>query len=297
MNSKKAALLLALTIATLVVRAQEPGPAPQTEDPIPKEPGGFVFTLLPKSFASKPRIDMTVYSELTELGRTLPEASPENPAYYVAFNNGYQPMGSNPTGEHPPVADAIEALLKRVLAQRGFLASGAAGPPPTLALFYHWGSHSGVSLAESLAEPEMDRLRNQDVLQRAKLVGGPAYAEKLAREMSGDLIRADRTARENHLRYQIENDLYYVLVSAYEFTSLNQGQRRLVWRTTLTVNDQGVSMQETLPPLIASATAFFGRDTKESLALQRRINRGSVTLGPLIIIENDVPDPGAPESK
>lgn len=287
----KPALLFTFAVAALVIHAQEPGPAPQTEAPIVKESGGFAFTLLPKSFASKPRIDMTVYSELTELGRTLPEASPENPAYYVAFNNGYQPMGSNPTGEQPPIAGEIETLLQRVLAQRGFLASGDAGPPPTLALFYHWGSHSGVSLAESLAEPEMGKLRNRDVLQRAKLVGGPAYAEKLAQEMSGNLVRVNRSARENHLRYQLENDLYYVLVSAYELGSLTQGQRRLVWRTTLTVNDQGVSMQETLPPLIASATDFFGRDTKESLALQRRINRGSVTLGPLIILGEAAPEP------
>lgn len=290
-------VILTLALASVGLRAQEPGPPPQIEPPRVKEPGEIDFTLLPKSFASKPRIDMTVYSELTELGRTLPDASPENPAYYVSFNNGYQPMGHNPTAEHPPVAATIEALLQRVLAQRGFLAAGDTGPAPTVALFYHWGSHSGISLAESLEAPEMGKLRQQDIVQRAKLVGGPAYAEKLARELSGDLLRIDRSPRENHLRYQIENDLYYVVVSAYEYHSLTQGQRRLLWRTTLTVNDQGVSMQETLPPLIASATDFFGRDTKDTVALQRRINRGSVTLGPLIIIENDVPDAVTPDPK
>jgi hypothetical protein len=262
-----------------------------------KRSSGFNFQLAPKAFASNPRIEMTVFGERTEYGRALPEVSPENPAYYVAHSEGYRPMGSSPVKEHPPAQDKIDTLLQRVLEKRGFLPARDLAHPPTLALFYYWGSHSGLDIREVLEMPELMSLRQRDVLERARLVGGLANAEKTARQMAFGIPPTERKAREEHLRYQAEHNLYYVVVSAYDFTRLAQGERMLVWRTTLTVNDQGVSMTETLPPLIASAMNFFGRDTGESLALERRISRGSVTLGPLIIIGSVIPEQIPAETK
>lgn len=283
--------LLLFTLAALAAQAQEPDLIPEVGQPLVKRPGGFHLDLLPKSFSSKPKIDMTVYSERTDYGRTLPDVTPENPAYYMAQSQGYQPMGSSPAGVTPPSQEQVEELLRGVLEKRGYLPSDVPSHPPTLALFYYWGAHAAIDLKEAMESPELMRLRENDILQRAKLVGGRAYAEKLLRQLTHGTTPADHTPREEHLRYQVQNDIYYVVISAYEFSSLTRGERRLVWRTTMTVNDQGVSMKETLPTLIVSATDFLGRDTGESVAIERRINRSSVTLGPLIIIESGVPNP------
>jgi len=283
-------LLLIILVAAIATRAQEPDLILEAGQPLVKRPGGFHLNLMPKAFASNPQIEMTVYGERTEYGRTLPDVSPEHPMYYVAQSQGYRPMGSSPVKEHPPAQEKIDTLLQRVLEKRGFLPAQDLAHPPTLALFYYWGSHSGIDLQEVLAMPDLMPLRQRDILERARLVGGRANAEKIAQQMAFGIPLHERMAREEHLRYQTEHNLYYVVVSAYDFNRLAQGERLLVWRTTLTVNDQGVSMKETLPPLIASAMNFFGRDTGESLALQRRISRGSVTLGPLIIIGSVPPD-------
>jgi hypothetical protein len=283
--------------AGVAAQGGEPDLILDASDPPVKRPGGFIFQMAPKAFASNPQIEMTVFGERTEYGRTLPEVSPENPAYYVAHSQGYRPMGSSPVKEHPPAQEKIDTLLQRVLEKRGFLPARDLAHPPTLALFYYWGSHSGLDIQEVLEMPELMSLRQRDVLERARLVGGLANAEKTAQQMAYGIPLAERRAREEHLRYQAEHNLYYVVVSAYDFNRLARGERMLTWRTTLTVNDQGVSMQETLPPLIASAMNFFGRDTGESLALERRISRGSVTLGPLIIIGSAIPEQMPAEKK
>ncbi len=283
--------LLVCALAATWLPAQEYDPIPEPGQPLMKKPGGFQFELLPKSFASNPRIEMTVYSERTAYGRTLPDPTPEQPAYYVAHSEGYKPMGSSPIRENPPDQEKIDVLLQGVLGKRNFLPAREISHPPTLAIFYYWGSHSGIDMREVMVSPELISLRRRDILERARLVGGLANMQKLARQMDDGIPIRERMAREEHLRYQAEHDLYYVVVSAYDFAALTRGERKLAWRTTLTVNDQGVSMKETLPPLITSAMDFYGRDTGESLALQRRINRGSVTLGPLIIIGTALPDP------
>lgn len=284
---KRSLSLLALLLAPTLGATD----AAQMDEPLVPKRRGFHLELLPKSFSPSPQIEMTVYSERTEHGRGFPEATPDRPVYYVAHSQGFQPRGETPAGEHPPLPDQIGTLLHKTLARRGFLPAREREHPPTLALFYYWGSHSAVDRELMMLIPDLWHRERQNIVERAMLVGGHAYARRIARLLDEGMPFYERTGKNDHLLYQAEHDLYYVVVSAYEYAPLAHGERRLVWRTTLTVNAQGVSMQETLPPLITSATRFFGRDTGEAVALERRIHRGSVELGPLVIIESDVPAP------
>lgn len=277
-----------LVVAVIAALGQT---APLTAQPVAEKPSPFRLQLLPKSFSARPSLEMTVYSERTDYGRTLPEASPQHPVYYVAHNSGYRPLGSAPPGDrHLPDAGQMEKLLHDALAKSGFLPAEGSGQQPTLALFYHWGTHAGVDPKDALLMgggldlESLTILHHQDILERAALVGGRPYAKKLEWELSYGAGPGSFTARNEHLRYQAENDLYYVIVSAYDYASMARNERRLAWRTTLTVNDDGVAMKETFPPLLLSAVDYFGRDTGESVALERHIDRSSVTLGPLNII-------------
>ena len=87
-----------------------------------------------------------------------------------------------------------------------------------------------------------------------------------------------------------------MVASAYDYASVAQGKRTLLWRTNMTVNTAGVNMKETLPPLIATAAPFFGRETEGPEALQRRINRkGTVEIGNSTVVEYmDASAPVAP---
>ena len=51
----------------------------------------------------------------------------------------------------------------------------------------------------------------------------------------------DRTQEKEYLRDQAEDDLYFVAASAYDYAKLAQGEKKLVWRTTMTVTSAGLT--------------------------------------------------------
>lgn len=252
----------------------------------------FVFSLLPKAFRKNPELDMTVICQLTDYGRTLPAATPQAPLYYISYDAGHRQMGVPSAGEKLPKADYLRQLLQRSLSANGYLPANEKTPAPALVLIYHWGSHYREMLDEDL--PSMiswqDIMRGQ--IERARLIGGQRFNRDFRDQGEYGFPLLDNSFRNEFLSYQARNDLYYVVVSAYDFTALGLlGERRLVWRAQLTVNAQGVAMAETLPPLVLTASAVFGRDMKEPQIVMRPVLRGTVNLAPLIILGTE--NPGA----
>ncbi len=259
-------------------------------------PGVFRFSLLPKAFTANPNMEMTAFTEFTDYGRTLPAVSPQQPVYYVVHDKGFQSMGLPVGGEHPPVPAELERILQQSLMERGFLPAEGSIHLPTLALIFYWGSHNAIAIDDGLARlfPEM---RRQYIIERATLVGGPAYARQVTERLSYGLGARDYSTKQRYLFYQADHDLYYVVVSAYDYGFLAHNQPRLAWRTTMTVNAQGVSMQQTLPPLIQIAAEYLGRPTDEAVALQRKVRSGTVSLGPLHVVEENVTMPHSAPDK
>ena len=268
------------------------GSPPVTATPKNAESNRWNLSLLPTGLTPNPTLEMTVFTEMTDAGRALPVASPEQPMYYVAHSTGFHPMGTTVAGEHPPPAEELARILDRTLAARGFVPAQDSVHPPTLALIYFWGSHNRLDSELALLFPELQR---QFILERASLVGGKAWQRKVEYMIDYGSTPADHTTKLDYLSYQSNHDLYYVVVSAYRYDELAHNARHLVWRTTMTVNAQGVSMKESMAPLIVTAGDYFGRATPEPAALRRNVKRGTVDLGPLRVIEGNVSLP--PESK
>ncbi len=273
-------------------------PAPARTDGLELEsPGTFHFNLLPKAFSANPTLEMTVFTEFTEYGRTLPDASPGNPVYYVSHSKGFQSKGLPVGGEQPPPAPEIEQLLQQALMDRGYIPAEGSNHPPALALFYFWGTHAGVAVNDDFTNGYFPELRRQFIIEHAALVGGPAYAHRVAERLTFGAGPQDHTTKQDYLFYQADHDLYFVVVSAYAYEDVAQNKHRLAWRTTMTVNSAGVSLKETLPPLIVTAANYLGRPTDEAVALQRKVRPGSVSLGPLQVIEDNVTLPPPPRTK
>ena len=96
----------------------------------------------------------------------------------------------------------------------------------------------------------------------------------------------DRDDRTRQLVAQAQVNCYYVIVSAYDCASVTQGKRQLLWRTKMTVDAQGVAMDDTLPGLIMNAGKYFGQDMSVAATLSKRLSReGRVDLGDLEIKE------------
>jgi hypothetical protein len=263
--------LLPVLLSGLLVSAVA-APAPAAE--------GFGFSLIPNAFTRNPLLSMTVFTELTDYGRTLAPATVEAPVYFQAHDRGLQSKGETVSGEISPTPAALQDTLFSALAGAGYLPA-PADRPSQLVLIYYWGSHLSMDPDLAALFPE---LHQQRVMERAMLVGGRTYRQQVRDQIEFGYTFADRTPKKNFLIHQATQDLNFVVVSAYDRAALAKGKRQLAWRTTMTVSTAGVSMKDSLPPLVMTAGAYFGRETAEPVAINRRARRGTVNLGPLTII-------------
>ena len=91
----------------------------------------------------------------------------------------------------------------------------------------------------------------------------------------------ERDAKTRQLVEDSFGSCYFVIVSAFDYAAFSRGERRLLWRSTLTVNASGISMDDGLPELIHTAAPHFGKATEGAITLSRKISRdGQVEAGP-----------------
>jgi hypothetical protein len=266
---------------------------PAAESNSPVRTPLFGFNLVPKPFQKNPQLEITIFTELTDFGRTQPAVSPETPARFVVHAKGAMSMGVGISGDRMPSNEELQTVLDDSLAARGYLAATEDGPQPRFALIFHWGSHYGFDLELAGLFPELQR---QHVLERAMLVGGADFKKEVVRMIDWGPSPKDQTPKMSALLNQAGANLYYAVVSAYDFESVAHDKPRLAWRTTMTVTSSGVAMEEALPPLVMTASDFFGREMTEPSAIWRHVRRGTVEMGPLRYI-GEVDESELPQSK
>ncbi len=333
----KPILLLCLASALLLPRGSAAAPA------VPKAPAAlvpakkpakseWVFSILPKSLQKNPRVELTVITEMTELGRKLPPASPEAPAYFVAQSSGFRALGHSVAGERTLKEAEVERLLTKALATSGYLPASLPAHPPTLIILYTWGSHSMLVEGDADNPALSGEQVARNLLDRAALVGGVKFSQdmmKLFEEASDQaslnrvpppdpsgavpaiapILGPDQMAflnpvyrfrqadpKNDFLVEQFTNDVYYVVASAYDYASVASKTKRLYWRTRMTVAAQGVTQDQTLPTLITSAAPFFGKDmTEPEILTKRAVRDGQVEIGTATVV--DTPPATAAELK
>lgn len=292
---------------------------PSNKAPVKKkEEAQWVFSLLPKSFQKNPNLELTVITEMTDEGKKLPPVTPDHPAYYVLQSSGYHQLGDS-SGEKRVLPEAdIERTLTKSLASNGYLGAKEPAQPPTLAIFYTWGTHN--MLVEG--DPENPALSGEQIarnlLDRAALVGG----EKFARKMLDLFVQADSMAeasrvptppdgqpvitqemmdfanpvnlfklespKHEFLVDQFADDVYYVVASAYDYKSLAEKRRKLLWRTRMTVASKAVSQEQTLPTLILNAAPYFGREMDEAETfVKKAVPEGKVDIGTPTVVPSE----------
>ena len=317
MKPRMKPLFTFLLLGTALFAAEPAAPAFKKEE----KKSEWVFSLLPKSFQKNPRIDLTVITEMTELGKKLPPVTPAKPVYFVTQSGGFNQRGHAPGNEKTLKEADLERLLIHSLATSGYL---PAGDPPqhpiSLAIVYTWGSHNLLVEGDEENPSLSGQMVARNILDRAALVGGEKFAAKLLKlfEEADSLAiagsarpppdgqavigpeqmefmnpvnmfrRAD--SKNDFLVDQTANDVYYVVASAYDYGALLRKERRLYWRTRMTVAAQGVSQEQTLPTLIASAGPYFGKDMPEVEILSKRATpEGKVEIGEAVVVGTEDP--------
>ncbi len=305
---RPALLLLALSAG---VRAEEPAVAPQKKEP---EKSQWVFSILPKAFQKNPLLDLTVITEMTDAGRKLPPVSPEHPVYFQPFSSGYHELGDPSGGTKTLRQEDIEKLLVRALAANGYRPAKMPEQPPAILLLYTWGTHSRREEGDEDNPSLSPQQVAANILDRAALVGGQKFADKLAKLFEeadamntaanvptppgGQPVMAPimdfanpvamfrrQSIKNENLLEQTANDIYYVVASAYDYRSASSNKRVLLWRTRMTVAAQGVSQLQTLPTLVLSAAPYFGKDMAETELISKRpVPEGTVEIGTPVVV-------------
>lgn len=290
-------------------------------EPSPEAP--WVFSLLPKSLQAHPRVEITVIAELTTAGRKLAPVDEAHPAYFVLQSGGFRQAGDAPAGGDHVAEEVIETFLRRSLAARGYLPeSRATGRRASLVLVYTWGIHARPA-RETLTAEELAR----NLYTRAVLVGGERFARELLDRMAKAGAQAEgalstehlmvageavapvldaealsfmspierfrsESARNEFLLEQVGNDIYFVIVTAYDYAALARGERLVLWRTRMTASTEGVASADAMPTLLKTASSYLGRETKDVAVLAPRTgSAGKVEFGPLEVKEWDSPLP------
>ena len=287
-------------------------PPPVQKPPVKPESseGQFVFSLLPRAFQKNPLVDQTVITEMTDEGKKHPPVSRNNPAYYVTQPGGYRMEGHGEADEKQPSAAELEDSMKRALAVNGYLPASPQHPP-SLLIIYHWGSHNNLDKGSvEVAGTAFIDAGHKNLLSRATLVGGSKFANELKKVLeqqdrqdemkamaSPDLapmmsamgplqLFLQRDPKIRQLYEESRANCYYAVASAYDYLAGVRGERKLLWRSKMTVDAQGVSMPDTLPGLILNAGRYFGHDMPEPATItKRQMQEGQVKLGPLEVKE------------
>lgn len=267
-------------------------PLPKKSDPL------WEFSLLPRAFQKHPLLAISIITEMTDEGRKLKPPTPENPTYYYVFSAGFHEEGSVAVESGRVSNQDLEPRVQHALAASGYL-PGSPEHPPALLLVFFWGVHNKLDQGDiETGEGGFPDINHQNVLSRAALVGGTAFAKELAKalreqDMLGGRMPsvfdpvyrfANRDDLTRNLVEQVLDDCYYVVISAYDGASVARGEKKLLWRTKMSTPAQGVSLVETTPALIDSGADFFGREMKAASIVGKRISRergGRVDLGPM----------------
>ena len=231
-------------------------------------------------------LEQAMKRSLATGGYLLGEPPAQQPALLIIFNYGSHnidpPVPPEPTDPDapPPQAPvtaeemlpfiAQDIRLQRDLFERAALIGGGA---------------FAIALRNALAD-EVENMNTNYSMQQDVTPVSPNRASPFQRFLSGknsDLI--------SHLVEDAFHSCYFVVATAYDYAAVARGEKRLLWRTKMTVDAQGVNMKESLGPLIASAGPLFGREMTEATVVSRKISReGTVTIGTAV----EVPDPPAP---
>ncbi|QYM78533.1 hypothetical protein K0B96_14705 [Horticoccus luteus] len=274
---------IALGVLASVAFAAAPATPPSGRSPRLAKTGDFVFNILPKSLQKNPYMDMTFNTEYTAYGHTLPAATPEHPVYYVLHDAGFRQLGWSVAREKPPGAETMHAALIKALRQNGFIAADPPAHEPTLLINYFWGSHNRPDDETAHDFPELMR---KNMTERALLIGGKTLADEVNNTILWGAGQHNNVEKMEFLTDQAADNIYYIVASAYDYRAFARKDRKLVWRTTMTAAADGLALDQTMQPLIASGAQFLGHETTEPEIGSRHILRDShVEIGDTIMVD------------
>ena len=192
--------------------------------------------------------------------------------------------------------------MARSLRAGGYLPAGP-GHPPTIYIYYRWGSFNKLSDLDQGAgqitapgvtnvKGPMDELQVRNLLERAAMVGGTKFAVEWSDALEAGTFHwwENKSARNAFLVDVASGNLYFIIATACDYDAAVKGGVVVLWQTRISTDSRGVSMDGSLPQMAASAATFLGHETDGPVRLDRPvIKEGNVEIGEPVVVREELP--------
>jgi len=228
---------------------------------------------LPVASPARDMMDYVAVAEQTDRGAALAPVSPDHPVTYVARDGGYIEAGDAIAGVKPPTPEAVAQGLRLALATQGYRPA-ADGAAPSLLLTYHWGlirpvryamydSYLHATNGTRLPFEESPRLRQDSTLKARIALVAPT---DLARDTRDRFVGINHVTTGVYVTGPMRDTLqvalysrYFVIVTAYDYAALAQGETTTLWRVRLSAADNAANADQAVPTLAAATGLYLGR--------------------------------------
>lgn len=242
----------------------------------------FVHAAAPAKAKPKPAPDVLVVADAPE---GFPEAyhpTPEKPVYYYFMGATERTLGAAWAGEPQPDKKVLEAEIVRALAKQNYQRTQLGGPMPQLIILVAWGSANlmtdELTDTNDAGESTTSTL-TWNAREIAALVGADKARHKLL--MSSEADQINDAARQDRL---------YIMVGALDAEALRKKQKKLVWRTRISIESRRTSLPESLTVMLDSAAPFFGKNADMPVFVDDNLRKkADVQIGTPVV----VPEPPA----
>jgi hypothetical protein len=216
----------------------------------------------------KPPLEIVVFSSgwTDENAR----ATPDKPIYYVPMAGGYYAEGPGTGGDKSERVKMEEVWdpLQR------YLAATKETPQPTQLVVFHWGVMS----------PDILSGANGVALMNHKTMGLLVGNTRVDRHLESEFGPMFQNAMERR---------YMIVVSAFDYAAATakKKEKKVLWRTRLSVPLLDTSLQEAIVPLLSAGAPYFGRDSGQPKEV--RWDRAKVQVGDPTVVR-DAPADATP---
>lgn len=247
-------------------------------------------------------IEVITVTDMTDLGRTYPNATPARPVYFMIVNLGEKYFARSWAGERTPKSREALKWMMEAMAKQGYLLANDQHPPTQLFVFC-WGMLQGGS-----SRPALKFLGGEKVdLMWEQEENGGFGSKNGGFVNSRVLLRGlQRTGIAGKVWDIAEEDLFIGIVRSYTMDSLKkEHEAELLWETRFGCPSTGFWMTEAMPQMIKAAALNLGRETKMPIsvnasdALKGRVDYGELKImGTVPAAENERTSQNlAPEQK
>ncbi|WP_221029061.1 hypothetical protein [Actomonas aquatica] len=223
---------------------------------------------------------------VTDRFDTAPDFVPptaDAPCPYFLLTGSELALGTSVAGQKQPPAKAIAALVADALRSQHYVPTTVGGPAPELVIVFHWGN-ANLELDEwEETDPNTGESETQSIARNtpsiARLIGLDRLQE-----------RSLSLAEEHRLATILSEDRLYLVIGALDATALANGQRRLVWRTWISIPALRHNLTRDLPAMLAHAAPHLGRESDAPLIFTRGEAATEVEVGTPTVVPDAEPN-------